>query len=113
MRRELKKEGKPSFFLSNARPRARRAFFPLVYSFNNFPGASLYNLTIDKFPEMWYNSSTEREVIPAMMDKKKLAEAYLYWKIMEKKATDEAERKIAQENQQKIKKLSEKVLTKT
>ena len=47
-----------------------------------------------------------------MTDKKKLAEAYLYWKIMEKKATDEAERKIAQENQQKIKKLSQKVLTK-
>jgi hypothetical protein len=47
-----------------------------------------------------------------MMDKKKLAEAYLYWKIMEKKATDEAERKTAQENQQKIKKLSQKVLTK-
>ena len=47
-----------------------------------------------------------------MIDKKKLVEAYLYWKIMEKKATDEAERKIAQENQQKIKKLSKKVLTK-
>jgi hypothetical protein len=47
-----------------------------------------------------------------MIDKKKLAKAYLYWKVMEKKATDEAERKIAQENQQKIKKLSQKVLTK-
>lgn len=48
-----------------------------------------------------------------MMDKKKLAEAYLYWKIMEKKATDDAERKIAQEKLKKLKKLSEKVLTKT
>lgn len=48
-----------------------------------------------------------------MMDKKKLVEAYLYWKCMEKKATDEAEKKIAQENLKKLKKLSEKVLTKT
>lgn len=48
-----------------------------------------------------------------MMDKKTLAKAYLYWKGMEKKATDEAEKKIAQENLKKIKKLSEKVLTKT
>ncbi len=48
-----------------------------------------------------------------MMDKMTLAKAYLYWKGMEKKATNEAERKIAQENLKKIKKLSEKVLTKT
>ena len=48
-----------------------------------------------------------------MVDKKTLAKAYLYWKSMEKKATDEAEKKIAQENLKKIKKLSEKVLTKT
>lgn len=48
-----------------------------------------------------------------MVDKKTLAKAYLYWKCMEKKATDEAEKKIAQENLKKIKKLSEKVLTKS
>ena len=48
-----------------------------------------------------------------MVDKKTRAKAYLYCNGMEKKATDEAEKKIAQENLKKIKKLSEKVLTKT
>lgn len=61
MRREVERGKTLSFsFFSNARPRTRRAFFPLAYNFNNFPGAFLYNLTIDRFPEMWYNKYTER-----------------------------------------------------
>jgi restriction endonuclease Mrr len=48
-----------------------------------------------------------------MVDKKTLAKAYLYWKDVEKKAVDEAEKRIAQENLKKIRKLSEKPLTKS
>jgi hypothetical protein len=55
----------------------------------------------------------KKERYKQMVDKKTLAKAYLYWKGMEKKAVDEAEKRIAQENLKKIRKLSEKVLTKT
>jgi hypothetical protein len=48
-----------------------------------------------------------------MVDKKTLAKAYLYWKGVEKTAVDEAEKRIAQENLKKIRKLSEKPLTKS